>query len=59
MIELLTAIPPSMTIPMTPIILIVVPVMKKSKIAPTTARGIVSKIVNGCSKDSNWEAITI
>ena len=48
-----------MTIPITPIILIVVPVMKKSKIAPTTARGIVSKIVNGCSKDSNWEAITI
>ena len=54
-----TAIPTSITIPITPIILIVVPVRKNNRIAPTTANGIVSRIVKGCSNDSNWEASTI
>ena len=48
-IELFTAIPTNITMPITPIILIVVPVRKNSRIAPTTASGIVNRIVKGCS----------
>ena len=58
-IELFTAIPTSITMPITPIMLIVVPVRKNNKIAPTTANGIVNKIVKGCNSDSNCEASTI
>ena len=56
---LLTAIPESITIPITPMILIVVPVSQNSITAPTNATGIVNNIVNGCNNDSNCDAITM
>ena len=57
--ELLTAIPASMMIPIKAIIFNVWPVIKKANILPTPAKGIVNKIVKGCLKDSNCAAMTI
>ena len=59
MMELFTAIPANMMIPIKAIILNVCPVNKNAKIHPTPAKGIVNKIVNGCSNDSNCAAITM
>ena len=46
-IALLTAIPPSIIIPMYAIILRVFPKMKNVRMVPTKARGIVNKITKG------------
>ena len=59
MMELFTAIPANMMIPIKAIILNVCPVNKNARIHPTPATGIVNKIVNGCSNDSNCAAITM
>ena len=37
---------------------IVEPVTSRARIAPTSASGIVNRMTNGCSSDSNCEAIT-
>ena len=58
-IELFTAIPASMIIPMKAIMLSVCPVSKKAKIHPTPANGMVSRMVNGWRRDSNCAAMTM
>ena len=59
MIELFTAIPASMIIPIKAIMLSVCPVSRNAQIHPTPANGMVSRIVNGWRKDSNCAAITM
>lgn len=59
MIELFTAIPANMITPIKAIMFNVCPVSKKAQIHPTPAKGMVSRIVNGWRRDSNWAAITM
>ena len=51
--------PPSRMIPMYAIMFSGIPRIKNERIAPTPAKGIVSKMVNGCRSDSNCDASTM
>ena len=53
-----TTIPASITTPIRTITLRVDPESRSAHTTPIAASGIVKRIRNGCSSDSNWLAIT-
>ena len=55
---LFTTMPASMMRPMSATELMVVPVMYSPHTGPMSPIGIVNRMTNGCSSDSNCEAIT-
>ncbi|MOA40235.1 hypothetical protein D3C78_1620890 [compost metagenome] len=58
MIAFLVTRPTSRIRPMNTTTEIGLPVSINARIAPTSASGMVNRITNGCSSDSNCEAIT-
>ena len=55
----LTVMPASMMTPMKDMMLKGMPSRKSRSTAPTPASGMVRRMTKGCSRDSNWAAMTM